>query len=302
MRHIAFPKISSFRRARKTALRAGIDEPLRYVGTVKLHGTNAGVQHTPTGELVVQSRNRIITPDSDNAGFAAFVAENENWFRRNIPTNHVLYGEWAGPGICKGTAVQQHAEKFFAPFDILKIETGDRAVPQLFEQTERIRSIRSGGFMSARVDFVAGDMGAAKEITERIGERCPFAFIDLEIEGVGEGAVWRPLDALLGNNTGLWFKTKSEAYCEKAGEKTPKPPSPTDVESIEAARAVCHPRRLEQGIEYLTEMGYPLDRTSTGTFVKWVAEDAAEEDELPREVARQIGKFAAPWFLENYGD
>ena len=41
-------------------------------GTVKLHGTNAGVSYHK-GELYAQSKKNIITPHKDNAGFASFV-------------------------------------------------------------------------------------------------------------------------------------------------------------------------------------------------------------------------------------
>ena len=46
--------------------------PVSYRATVKLHGTNAGVQCSPEG-LVLQSRSRVITVDEDNAGFAALI-------------------------------------------------------------------------------------------------------------------------------------------------------------------------------------------------------------------------------------
>lgn len=40
---------------------------ITFHGTVKLHGTNAGISFDPnTNELQAQSRNRIITPESDN--------------------------------------------------------------------------------------------------------------------------------------------------------------------------------------------------------------------------------------------
>ena len=45
----------------------------KWTGTVKQHGTNAGVTINKDGEIWAQSRSNIITIQSDNAGFAFFV-------------------------------------------------------------------------------------------------------------------------------------------------------------------------------------------------------------------------------------
>ena len=45
---------------------------LTFKGTVKLHGTNCGVSYNAESGLWAQSRNGIITPENDNAGFAQF--------------------------------------------------------------------------------------------------------------------------------------------------------------------------------------------------------------------------------------
>lgn len=43
---------------------------LTFTGTVKLHGTNASVCYNQKEGFWAQSRSRIITSESDNAGFA----------------------------------------------------------------------------------------------------------------------------------------------------------------------------------------------------------------------------------------
>jgi hypothetical protein len=84
----AFPKIPR----RKAVL---------MVVTEKLDGTNAqiNIPADPEQPLLVGSRNRVITPGkaTDNYGFAAWVAENEQMLRRLGPGRH--YGEWWGSGI-----------------------------------------------------------------------------------------------------------------------------------------------------------------------------------------------------------
>ena len=52
-----------------------------FTGTVKLHGTNAGVGMTSDGKMWFQSRKNVITPEKDNAGFAFFANSNAETFK-----------------------------------------------------------------------------------------------------------------------------------------------------------------------------------------------------------------------------
>ena len=100
------------------------------VVTEKIDGTNAGIQivqhgysdSPPNGytalvvekglyyALYAQSRKRIITPASDNYGFAAWVAENAPELVR---LDHgVHFGEWWGHGIQRGYGMPQGVRKF----------------------------------------------------------------------------------------------------------------------------------------------------------------------------------------------
>ena len=65
--------------------------------TEKIDGTNACVVITEDDEIHAQSRNRIITPDSDNHGFARWVHENQDDLYALGVGHH--FGEWYGAGI-----------------------------------------------------------------------------------------------------------------------------------------------------------------------------------------------------------
>jgi hypothetical protein len=65
--------------------------------TEKIDGTNAQVCFTDDGKMLVGSRNRWITPDNDNYGFAKWAYENEQELRKLGPGRH--FGEWWGSGI-----------------------------------------------------------------------------------------------------------------------------------------------------------------------------------------------------------
>lgn len=71
------------------------------VVTEKIDGTNAAVIITESGEVGAQSRNRLITPENDNYGFASWVFEHANDLANILGPGH-HYGEWWGSGIQRG--------------------------------------------------------------------------------------------------------------------------------------------------------------------------------------------------------
>lgn len=97
--------------------------------TEKLDGTNAaigiytegkniaapggGCETVPTGNLIVyaQSRTRIITPEQDNMGFAAWVKENEEALKLLGPGLH--FGEWWGQKIQRGYGMRHRTFSLF---------------------------------------------------------------------------------------------------------------------------------------------------------------------------------------------
>lgn len=84
------------------------------VVTEKLDGTNAQILIDDDGKtLTVGSRNRLITPEDDNYGFARWCKENETELLKLGPGRH--FGEWWGAGIQRRYGV---AEKRFSLFNV----------------------------------------------------------------------------------------------------------------------------------------------------------------------------------------
>lgn len=81
--------------------------------TEKLDGTNAQVHITEDGRIFAGSRNRWITPDADNFGFAAWVRDHAEELRALGPGSH--YGEWWGAGIQRRYGL---TEKRFSLFNV----------------------------------------------------------------------------------------------------------------------------------------------------------------------------------------
>lgn len=79
--------------------------------TEKIDGTNACVVITEDFEIFAQSRNRIITPQDDNMGFAQWVENNRHELIKLWVGYH--YWEWFGGKIQRGYGIK---ERRFALF------------------------------------------------------------------------------------------------------------------------------------------------------------------------------------------
>lgn len=80
--------------------------------TEKIDGTNAAIVIGENGEFLCQSRNRFITPEDDNYGFARWAHENKEELLKLGPGHH--FGEWWGLGIQRGYGLN---EKRFSLFN-----------------------------------------------------------------------------------------------------------------------------------------------------------------------------------------
>lgn len=83
--------------------------------TEKIDGTNACVVIDAEGNIGAQSRNRLITPEDDNYGFAAWVADNAEALRSLGEGHH--YGEWYGRGIGRNYGLDHRR---FALFNVAR--------------------------------------------------------------------------------------------------------------------------------------------------------------------------------------
>lgn len=89
--------------------------------TEKIDGTNAQiyVPADPAEPVLAGSRNRWATPEKDNAGFARFVYENADMFRRLGPGRH--FGEWYGSKVGRGYGM---TERRLALFNVDRFSGG----------------------------------------------------------------------------------------------------------------------------------------------------------------------------------
>ena len=83
--------------------------------TEKIDGTNAQIAITAYGDILAGSRTRYLTPEKDNYGFAAWVADNKEELLRLGPGRH--FGEWWGSGINRNYGMKK-GERYFSLFNV----------------------------------------------------------------------------------------------------------------------------------------------------------------------------------------
>lgn len=257
---------------------------LTFKGTVKLHGTNAGiVYNAKTKDIHFQSRENIITPQKDNAGFATWASGSYEVLdlidliideNPDVELIHI-YGEWAGPGIQKGVGISGLENKKFFVFSILV--DGKEIFEDFNFGYNRIWDLKEFDTYTIAIDFNRPDNSQNKlvELTLSVEEQCPVARY-FGLTGIGEGIVWKNYE------TGLTFKVKGEKH-SVTKVKTVKEIAAVDIEKFnqlnDFAEAACSENRLKQGIDKLRELGFdPLDNKNTGEFIKWVAGDIFKEE------------------------
>jgi hypothetical protein len=305
-KHIEFPSIEQFRNVVKELTQAefvGVDENgekiydrtkpkpvIKFTGTVKLHGTNAGVAWGANG-MYVQSRSNIITPENDNAGFAAFVESKKTNFSKlffDIKQNHevpenktiVIYGEWCGANIQKGVAIANLPKSFFI-FGICLVDTDGESLNREWiditpyrDVDNSIYNIMDYSHWTMEIDF--NNPGLVQneliDLTLKVEEECPVAKA-FGFSGVGEGIVWEAIH----NGKRYVFKVKGE----KHSVSKVKTLANVDVEKLASINDFCDyavtENRLNQAIENVFG-SEPLDIKKMGDVIRFMVNDIAKEE------------------------
>lgn len=306
---IAWPDIKSIYEVRRTLAHApellpGGRSVVPYRAKIKLHGTNACGRVCSDGQLVALSRAKVITPKSDNAGFAAFLETHKEAWQGKIRSRMVdlgmpdsdilIYGEWCGPGINRGVAVCQLPKKIFAAFaarvltpgkeDLYIVEPGILQV--LLDDLPDVHVLPWVEDFQITIDFtkkpeeLAGELEKVNALVAAVEATDPWVKSVFQIEGLGEGVVLYPMSpegiTIEGYGTLVW-KAKGEKHQTVAHTK-PAQPDPTVVQGSKAfADLVVTPARLEQGARAVANGELVFSPTTIGQFLRWMREDLEKE-------------------------
>jgi hypothetical protein len=121
--------------------------------TEKIDGTNAAIVITEDGRIAAQSRNRLITPEADNYGFAGWVSRNQDALIETLGEGR-HFGEWWGSGIQRGYGLTG-ADKRFSLFNTSRWTEADL---EAVEQLHVVPVLRQENFTTEAVDGALTDL------------------------------------------------------------------------------------------------------------------------------------------------
>ena len=325
---VKYPSIDNFKQFRHNLMKQNpLIEDIQLEGTVKIHGTNAGFVLWKGGNITVQSRNRILSLDSDNQGFARFIAVTEAQKILKPSAKSLLkmcdglavYGEWCGGNIQGGVGVSG-MEKAFVVFGLSLIKNGEivgmleteflqehinTSIPRVFT-INQFKTYK----LTINPQEVEKCYEKLDELTLQVEDNCPVA-AELNPHGnkIGEGIVWN-----LKGYPQHRFKHKGTKHQRASREpKRIKEENPEVFAAFkEFAEVALSEDRLMQGIEYLQEMQLdPYDKKNTGEYIKWVNKDilkecALELEELERDkgitwkqIASKVSTVARQFYMSG---
>jgi hypothetical protein len=325
MTHMAWPEIEGFHNIRKF-VRVDPNEWFRaheflsgtsvvsYKAKVKLHGTNAAVQIHSDGTIVCQSRETIITPEKDNAGFARWVMDNPAPWQR--ASGYIVYGEWCGKGIQKGVAIAQIPNKCFAVFAARPLNGSNALITEPYELQKLVDFIPDTYVLpwydQIDINWRQADEDLSKS-TAQINEwvlnveaNDPWVETTFGVKGTGEGLVFYPTSTPhLGWETfqNLVFKAKGEKH-KNIKASAPAQVNPEVAASVDAfVDLVLTEARLEQGANAVGG----IDNKLTGKFIAWIEGDVKKEtqDEMEasklewKQVQKPLTIKARTWYLNK---
>ena len=341
MDHIKFPSIEQFRHVIKNVsfrssyisadengqqiFNKNVKWPiLKFRGTEKLHGTNAGIVYDlKTDTIVFQSRERILSLDQDNAGFMAFMLEKQSVLKKMLSEivdiigknldKIVMYGEWCGGSIQKGIALNQ-LEKMFVIFSIKAISESEETwvdlekVKHIFSEEDRIFNILNFKTWEIDIDFSSPQIAQNElvNITNLVENESPIGK-SFGVSGIGEGVVYTCITPGW-ESSNYWFKVKGE----KHSVSKVKTLASVDIEMMNSVNefidSVVTENRLTQMLDNLiNEKKLEFEMTSIKTFLSLVHSDIIKEEQDTigennfdqKIVNRKISEKAREWFIEK---
>lgn len=298
-----------FKRANASWNYDGVDHAarptIRFQGTVKLHGTNAGIRLLGVGQKPIPvGRTRALSVNNDNYGFAMFLESVPQEVFDEMYTNITyedtrgrpltVFAEWCGAGVQGGVALSQvkkHLVIFGAAFD------NDEINPNLSEEQQQrlkyvpikddvhfndknIYNIGQIPKYFVDIDFSKGNQDDLVEeltkLVEAVEAECPWAKQMFDVSGVGEGLVFESTEQPA---SAFWtFKIKGEKHAVRQGRDRNRVVA-IDVEKVEnvsqCVDIILTENRMQQMVD---DNKFDFDPRNIGPFLKAVCVDCVKEE------------------------
>lgn len=304
-------------------------------GTEKIHGTNAAVCYNDIDNIWVQSRNRIITIENDNAGCARFVENNltawleiinllKKFYNLNLTDNVLsIYFEWCGGNIQKHSCVSG-LDKMAIIFKHFCVTSNDNIK---WYETKcddnwvgnrlcNIYNIKWFPSITLNIDFsnLSKSMEEMNDYTLYIEKNSGVAKFFNIPTNIGEGYVWTFFDS---NNNLIRWKTKGVEHtkCKIIKKKIKNLQNSSDKEKIIAdfVNYSVTDGRLQQawqnifGIE--NEKNEPHIKFIS-KFMNLVVEDIIKEEVdimeekgiVKRDIYKLSSNISKDWYMRNLNE
>lgn len=331
--HLKFPSLEQFNSIYARETYGEGRRSLFYRSKIKLHGTNIGVRVHPDSTVVGQSRKHNLTLEADLNEFARWLEpQKDAWAPAAAEEVLTFFGEWAGPGVNKGDAVQRtDAKRFY----IFALGVGITTHPQddsilipkwMITCPEAIAARLPEGLQGDRVrvlpyedeEPLIFDFGDPRQIEETleiinrsvdaVAEVDPYISRTFGLKHPGEGFVLVPhADAAGQLSTEEYsrcaFKAKTDKHRVRKQKRPASAKEPLPETALEFVQVFCTPARLKQALEEVC--GGSPDIKMTGKMIGWMTADiqkeaAAEIAALPVPFNRLKGEIAdatRAWFM-----
>ena len=252
---------------------------IRFTGTEKLHGTNASIVFHKDGTKTYQSKERVLSIESDNARFMILMSsKNTDFLIEGIDfkENVSVFGEWCGGSIQKTVALNQLPNLFV----VFGIKVDGEWIDKSIENRPELGIYDIRNFKKWEVDIDFNDPQQVQnqlvDWTLEVEDKSPFAIaigVDESKGTIGEGIVFSTPDKK------YIFKVKGELHAN--GSKVHKL-APVDIEIVNSANEfvnlVLTSSRLEQGVSFLKENNHELSKKSTPIYLDWIKRDIIKEE------------------------
>jgi hypothetical protein len=333
--HIKISSIELFADILDREARDGQDaRTLAFRKKIKIHGQNGCIRIEPDGAVAFQAKNSDVTIEDDIKSFAADMqSQKAAWAGAATDTVLTFFGEWAGPKIAKGTAVQRTDKKRFYIFNVgvgrvldprrpgvmipeWVITDPDAIEAMLPEDLDRdlIRVLPYEG-APIEINFASSDSieHALDELNaqvDRLDLEDPYFQREFGIKAPGEGYVLSLHASRAGQLSGnevsrTSFKAKTQKHRVQKQKKAAQPRGEMPKTVLEFTRIFVTPARVDQAIEEVA--GGQAQKKHIGQILSWIAGDVKKEGgveiealgEDARHLSAAIIQAAKPMILDQ---
>lgn len=306
MTHLKFPSLILFDSVYARETWDGIEQPrtIAYRAKIKLHGTNLGIRVHPDGTVAIQSKSQDLTIENDlNTAARWFEPQRDVWAQAACEDTIIFYGEWGGPGIGKGDAIQLTDKKRFYIFALgigeapHRQDKGLMTSKWMITDPQVIAAFIPEGVSDDEVrvlpyeldplemdfsdlDAVNAVLDTLNAAIEEVEVTCPYVSRHFGIDKKGEGYVVvqhadEPGQLSAEEYARTTFKAKTEAHRVKKQGKAATPREPLPETATAFVETFCTPARVSQAIDEVC--GSIPDKKMTGKVIAWMVADIEKE-------------------------